>query len=182
MSFLTRTSYDPDVDPNPYALAHALREAWEAEAWERMGALCRDDVVLEGPTPGRVVGRVAVVALFREGRRFPGMTGSDHRRTVAGEDVAIQVYDVYIAHERRVTVTDILSVRDGRVAQWQTFDRPGRPSRARREPRRHRRTSPHMGGTHTLESGSMPQPRPTGHTSPQMSPGPSTTMQKLSPG
>lgn len=122
MSFFDRSNYRPDREPNAHALVFALRDAWERADWERLASLCSADVVLEGPTVGRLVGHDAVVALFREGRRFPGMTGTQHRRTVGGEDAAVQVYDVFIAHEQRVTVTEVIGMREGRVGHWLTLE------------------------------------------------------------
>lgn len=124
MAFLTRPTYDPDKEPNAFALVHALRDAWEHEDWDLLASLCHSDVRLEGPSVGTHTGKDAVVELFKSGRRFPGMTGSDHRRSAAGADVGIQVYDIYLEHTRRLTVTEIVEMRDGRAAYWLTLQEP----------------------------------------------------------
>jgi limonene-1,2-epoxide hydrolase len=118
MSLLESTPYDPDREPSARRLAWALHEAWAADDWTTFGALLRPEVVYESPGVGRIEGREAVVALYRERRRFPGLTSIEHRRTVAEEDVVARVAEITIEHERRVTVTDLLTVRQGRVAHW----------------------------------------------------------------
>ncbi len=124
MTLPTRSTYDPDRAPDPQRLAWALHDAWAASDWVTFRSLLRPEVVFESPSLGRLEGLDAVVALFSAGRRLPGLTAIDHRRTVADDGVVVRASDASIAHVRGIAIVDILSVREGRVAHWLSITEP----------------------------------------------------------
>jgi hypothetical protein len=96
-------------------LLHQYFFSWKEGRWDDLRAALAPDVQLEVPELGRFQGADQVVAVYRDGRRFPGLTDLALRRVAHNEDLAFVSYDAYLDYRDTVTGIDQLSIGDGAI-------------------------------------------------------------------
>src|SRR5262245_14042965 len=100
-------------EQSAYEIAAQFHEAWQNGDWAALRATLADQAELESPALGRIVGAYRVVAAYRDEARFAGVTSVAERRTAVTDNVVFRSYDVYLGLDRKATVVDQYTVREG---------------------------------------------------------------------